>query len=329
MRPILELKNLKMYYDTQAGEVKAVDDVSFALNEGESIGLVGESGCGKTSISMSIMKLLPENAKIISGNIFFDGKDIVKFSDEEMNKIRWAGIAMVFQAAMNSLNPVYRVGDQIIEAITTHEPNVTFEEARQRVANLYKLVGLDPERMDNYPHEYSGGMKQRAVIAMSLACNPKLIIADEPTTALDVIVQDTILRELEKIQKKLNMSMIYISHDIAVIAEVASRISIMYAGKIVEMSDSVTIFKRPAHPYTVGLMSSFPSIRGEKKELVTIPGEPPNLLNAPDHCRFAPRCPFATDECWKTVPSYSEIESNHFVACFHPQNLKKRVSANV
>lgn len=329
MKPILELRNLKMYYDTQAGQVKAADDVSFTLNEGESIGLVGESGCGKTSVSMSIMKLLPENARIISGSIFFGGKDIVKLSNEEMNKIRWAGISMIFQAAMNSLNPVYRVGDQIVEAIVTHEPNVTFEEARQRVANLYKLVGLDPERMDNYPHEYSGGMKQRAVIAMSLACNPKLIIADEPTTALDVIVQDTILRELEKIQKKLNMSMIYISHDIAVIAEVASRIAIMYAGKIVEMSDSITIFKRPAHPYTVGLMSSFPSIRGEKKELVTIPGEPPNLLNAPDHCRFAPRCQFATDECWKSTPSYTEIETNHFVACFHPRNLKKRVNANV
>lgn len=328
MRSILELRNLKMYYNTQAGQVKAADDISLVLNEGESMGLVGESGCGKTSVSMSIMKLLPENAKIVSGDIYFDGKNIVGYSEEEMNKIRWAGISMIFQAAMNSLNPVYRVGDQIIEAITTHEPNVTFEEARHRVANLYKLVGLDPERMDNYPHEYSGGMKQRAIIAMSLACNPKLIIADEPTTALDVIVQDTILRELEKIQKNLNMSMIYISHDIAVIAEVASRIAIMYAGKIVEMADSITIFKMPAHPYTVGLMSSFPSIRGEKKALVTIPGEPPNLLNAPDHCRFAPRCPFATDECFKKIPAYTEVEPNHFVACFHPQNLRKQVSVN-
>jgi peptide/nickel transport system ATP-binding protein len=328
MKPLLEIKNLKMYYDTQAGQVKATDDISFTLNEGESMGLVGESGCGKTSVSMSIMKLLPENARILSGHIYFDGTDLVPFSEEQMNRIRWAGISMIFQAAMNSLNPVYRVGDQIIEAIVTHEPNVTFEEARERVGSLYKLVGLDPERMDNYPHEYSGGMKQRAIIAMSLACNPKLIIADEPTTALDVIVQDTILRELEKIQKKLNMSMIYISHDIAVIAEVASKIAIMYAGKIVEMADSVTIFKRPAHPYTVGLMSSFPSIRGEKKDLVTIPGEPPNLLNAPDHCRFAPRCPFVTDECWKQVPPYAEVETAHLVACFHPQNLRKQVSVN-
>ncbi len=326
---ILEIKNFKMYYNTQAGKVKAADDISFSLNEGESMGLVGESGCGKTSVSMSIMKLLPENAEIISGNIYFNGKDLVPLSEEKMNEVRWAGISMIFQAAMNSLNPVYRVGDQIIEAIVTHEPNVTFEEARGRVANLYKLVGLDPERMDNYPHEYSGGMKQRAVIAMSLACNPKLIIADEPTTALDVIVQDTILRELDKIQKRLNMSMIYISHDIAVIAEVASKIAIMYAGKIVEMADSVTIFKKPAHPYTVGLMSSFPSIRGPKKELNMIPGEPPNLLNSPDHCRFAPRCPFATDECISKTPPYEEIEAGHLVACFHPQNLKRQVSANV
>ncbi len=328
MSAVLELKDLKMYYNTKEGIVKAADGISFVLNQGESMGLVGESGCGKTTVSMSIMRLLAENANIVGGQILFKGKNIVNISEEEMNKIRWAGIAMIFQAAMNSLNPVYRVGDQIIEAILTHEPDVTFEEARERVAELYKLVGLDPKRMDNYPHEYSGGMKQRAVIAMSLACNPDLIIADEPTTALDVIVQDMILKELSKIQKKLNMSMIYISHDIAVIAEVAEKIAIMYAGKIVELSDSVTIFKKPAHPYTVGLMSSFPSIHGEKKKLVTIPGEPPNLLNAPDHCRFAPRCPFATKECWEKTPPYEEIEPNHYVACFHPQNLRKQVTTN-
>ncbi len=326
MRPVLEVKNLKMYYNTRAGIVKAADDISFTLAQGESMGLVGESGCGKTSVSMSIMRLLAENANIVNGNIYFKGKDIVKLNDEEINKIRWAGIAMIFQAAMNSLNPVYKVGDQIIEAILAHEPNVTFEESRARVAELYKLVGLDPKRMDNYPHEYSGGMKQRAIIAMSLSCNPDIIIADEPTTALDVIVQDMILKEMAKIQKKLNMSMIYISHDIAVIAEVAEKIAIMYAGKIVELSDAVTVFKKPAHPYTVGLMSSFPSIHGEKKKLVTIPGEPPNLLNAPDHCRFAPRCPFATKECWEKMPLYEEISPNHFVACFHPQNLRKQVS---
>lgn len=328
MKHILEIKDLKMYYSTKAGYVKATDGVNLALAEGESMGLVGESGCGKTTVSMAIMRLLAENAEVMGGNIYFNGKDLLKLGREEMNKVRWAGISMIFQAAMNSLNPVYTVGEQIIEAITTHEPRVTFDEARERVVNLYKLVGLDPTRIDNYPHEYSGGMKQRAVIAMSLACNPKLIIADEPTTALDVIVQDMILKEMSKIQKKLNMSMIYISHDIAVIAEVAEKIAIMYAGKVVELSDSVTIFKRPAHPYTLGLMSSFPSIRGEKKDLVTIPGEPPNLLNAPDNCRFAPRCPFATEECRKKTPPYEEVETNHYVACFHPQNLRKRVSVN-
>jgi peptide/nickel transport system ATP-binding protein len=328
MSAVLELKDLKMYYDTKEGIVKAADGISFTLNQGESMGLVGESGCGKTSVSMSIMRLLAENARIVGGEILFKGKNIVNLREEDMNKVRWAGIAMIFQAAMNSLNPVYRVGDQIIEAILAHEPDVTFDEARERVSELYKLVGLDPKRMDNYPHEYSGGMKQRAVIAMSLACNPDLIIADEPTTALDVIVQDMILKELSRIQKKLNMSMIYISHDIAVIAEVAEKIAIMYAGKIVELSDAVTIFKKPAHPYTVGLMSSFPSIHGEKKKLVTIPGEPPNLLNAPDHCRFAPRCPFATKECWEKTPPYEEIEPNHYVACFHPQNLRKQVTTN-
>ncbi len=325
LKPILKVENLKMYYNTKSGYVKAADDVSFVLNEGEAMGLVGESGCGKTTTSMAIMRLLADNAEIISGHIYFKGKDLLKLNEDEMNKVRWAGISMIFQAAMNSLNPVYRVGDQIIEAIVAHEPNVTFEEAKERVASLFKLVGLDPKRIDNYPHEYSGGMKQRAIIAMSLACNPDIIIADEPTTALDVIVQDMILKEMSRIQKKLNMSMIYISHDIAVIAEVAEKIGIMYAGKLVEFSDSVTIFKKPAHPYTVGLMSSFPSIKGEKKELVTIPGEPPNLLEAPDHCRFAPRCPFATKECWEKEPPYEEIEPNHFLACFHPQNLKKQV----
>ncbi len=323
MSALLSIEGLKMYYDTQKGSVKAVDGVSFQLKKGESLGLVGESGCGKTSVAMSIMRLLAENARIISGHIYFDGKDLLTLSEKEMNKVRWKGISMIFQAAMNSLNPVYRVGDQIIEAIITHEPEVTFEQARERVKALYELVGLDPGRMDHYPHEYSGGMKQRAIIAMSLACNPQLIIADEPTTALDVIVQDMILREMARIQKKLNMSMIYISHDIAVIAEVAEKIAIMYAGKIVEFSDSKTIFKQPRHPYTIGLMSSFPSIRGSKKPLVTIPGEPPNLLNPPKGCRFAPRCPFATNVCLEKEPPYKEIDKEHFIACWHPQGVKR------
>lgn len=248
----------------------------------------------------------------------FDGKELVRLPEEEMRKVRWKGISMIFQAAMNSLNPVYRVGDQIIEAMQEHMP-ISRNEARSRVTELYRLVGMDPELMDRYPHEYSGGMKQRAVIAMALSCDPKLIIADEPTTALDVIVQDRILHRIDEIRKKLNMAMMYISHDIAVIAEVSDVIGVMYAGWLVELADAVTIFKRPAHPYTIGLMSAFPSIKGEKRPLVHLSGEPPNLLAPPPGCRFHPRCRFATAACQTQEPRYDEIEGRHFVACWHPQ----------
>ncbi len=304
------------------GYVKAVDGINFDLDSGESLGIVGESGCGKTSISMTILRLLPDNAEFKEGQVLFDSGngavDLVSLSEEEMRKYRWRGISMIFQAAMNSLNPVYKVGDQIIEAIQNHYPDVPVDKARKKVAELFELVGLDPSRMDQYPHQYSGGMKQRAVIAMALACDPKVIIADEPTTALDVIVQDRILKEIRKIQQKLNMAMIYISHDIAVIAEVSDKIAVMYAGKFVELADSVTIFKCPMHPYTYGLMHAFPSTVGEKTELTTIPGEPPNLLNPPKGCRFSPRCPKADDLCRNVEPEYREIEKKHFVACHHP-----------
>jgi len=315
---LLDVSHLTMYYRTKMGDVHAVDDVSFSVEPGEAIGLVGESGCGKTSVAMSLIKLLPDNARIVGGSILFDGVDLVPLPEEEVRKIRWKGISMVFQAAMNSLNPVYRVGDQIIEAIQQHLPLST-EQAREKVAKLYTLVGMDPKLMDRYPHEYSGGMKQRAVIAMALACDPKMIIADEPTTALDVIVQDRILHRIDEIRKELNMAMMYISHDIAVIAEVSDKIGVMYAGWLVELADTVTIFKRPAHPYTIALMSAFPSIKGEKRPLVHLPGEPPDLLDPPPGCRFHPRCRYATGICQEQVPEYKEIEPGHFVACWNPQ----------
>jgi peptide/nickel transport system ATP-binding protein len=225
---------------------------------------------------------------------------------------------MVFQAAMNSLNPVYKVGDQIIEALETHLPQLSAQDARRRVEDLFTLVGLDPKLVDQYPHEYSGGMRQRAVIAMALACHPDLIIADEPTTALDVIVQDSLLREMTELQKQLGMAMIYISHDIAVIAEVSDRIGVMYAGKLVEFGATEEIFHHPIHPYTRGLLSSFPSIIGPKRELVTLAGEPPDLIHPPSGCRFHPRCPFATDVCKEKVPVYEEHRSGHYAACWHP-----------
>ncbi|HAF70023.1 MAG: Oligopeptide transport ATP-binding protein OppD [Acetothermia bacterium 64_32] len=315
---LLDVGHLTMHYTTKMGDVHAVDDVSFEIDAGEAIGLVGESGCGKTSVAMSLMKLLPDNARILGGKIVFDGLDLVPLPEDEVRKIRWKGISMVFQAAMNSLNPVYRVGDQIIEAIQQHLP-LSIEEARAKVAKLYTLVGMDPKLMDRYPHEYSGGMKQRAVIAMALACDPKMIIADEPTTALDVIVQDRILHRIDEIRKELNMAMMYISHDIAVIAEVSDVIGVMYAGRLVELADTVTIFKRPVHPYTIALMSAFPSIKGEKRPLVHLPGEPPDLLNPPQGCRFHPRCRYATAVCQEQVPQYRELEPGHYVACWNPQ----------
>ncbi len=316
---LLEVSNLTMHYTTRAGDVMAVDSVNFSLERGRAVGLVGESGCGKTSIAMTILKLLPKNARILEGQIRFDGVDLVPLSEDQMRRYRWNHISMVFQAAMNSLNPVYTVGDQILEAIQHHMP-MKERVARKRIADLYSLVGLDPDVMDQYPHEYSGGMKQRAVIAMALSCDPSIIIADEPTTALDVIVQDRILKQIDKIREELNMGMIYISHDIAVIAEVSDRIGVMYAGKMVEFADTHTIFKSPVHPYTYALMSTFPSVKGDKRELVELPGEPPNLIEPPLGCRFHPRCPRATAVCQEQDPVFTEVANEHFCACWNQRS---------
>lgn len=266
-----------MHYQTRQGEVKAVDGVSFDLMPAQTLGLVGESGCGKTSVAMSLMRLLPDNARVIRGQVFIDGKDLLSMTEDEVRSYRWKRISMVFQAAMNSLDPVYKVGDQIIEAIEAHDENVLIKESRERVASLFQLVGLEPGLMDRYPHEFSGGMRQRAVIAMALACQPELVIADEPTTALDVIVQDRILRQLKDIQRDMKMSMVYITHDIAVVAEVTDRIGVMYAGKLVELGDTIDVFNDPIHPYTAALLSVFPSIRGEKRPLTPLGGDPPQL----------------------------------------------------
>ncbi len=316
--PILSVEDLTMHYTTREGDVSAVNDVSFVLGEGESLGLVGESGCGKTSIAICLLKLLPDNAHIKGGNVWLGDTNLIPLSQEEMRKFRWSRISMVFQAAMNSLNPVYKVGDQIVEAMQEHFGVMTVDQARDRVAELFELVGIDAAMMDRYPHEFSGGMRQRAVIAMALSCNPDIIIADEPTTALDVIVQDRVLRKLEEIQKQLNMAMIYISHDMAVISEVSDRIGVMYAGHMAEMTSSVDIFERPLHPYTFALMGAFPSIKGPRKELFTLPGEPPDLLNPPPGCRFNPRCPYATDICRQEIPPFKDHGGGHLAACWHP-----------
>ena len=313
---LLTVENLTMHYMTQAGPVRAVDGVSFSVERGQSLGLVGESGCGKSSIATTLLKLLPDNADLVAGRVVLDGVDLAPLSESEMREYRWDRISMVFQAAMNSLDPVYRVGDQIVEALEAHY-TYAHQDSIERVRDLYDLVGLNPAFMVRYPHEYSGGMKQRAIIAMALACEPDLVIADEPTTALDVIVQDRILREMKEVQRKLDMSMIYISHDMAVIAEVSDVVGVMYAGKIVEYGPTSEIFQNPIHPYTNALMSAFPSVKGEKRELVTLPGEPPDLTNPPAGCRFHPRCAYATDECRVSEPPIVN-RGEHWAACWNP-----------
>jgi len=312
---LLKVKNLKTYYLTLRGWVRAVDDISFEMGRGEALGLAGESGCGKTTVALSIIKLVPPPGKIVGGEIIFEGKDLVKMRSDEIRKVRWKEIAMVFQGSMNALNPVFRVGDQIAEAILTHDKEVSKEEALERAGKLLEMVGIDASRANDYPHEFSGGMRQRAMIAMAMACNPKLIIADEPTTALDVIVQAQVLDTMKNLQRKLNLSMIIITHDLSVIAETCDKVAIMYAGKIVEYGDVHTVFKNPVHPYTQGLINAFPSIRGPRKELESIPGTPPNLLSPPPGCRFHPRCPYAMEKCKKEEPRMMKLEGSHRAAC--------------
>ena len=319
---ILEVKNLTMDYRTKEGMVSAVSDVSFELKKGSSLGLVGESGCGKTSVALTLLQLQATNAEITHGEILLGGVNLLDLNEDEMRKRRWKDIAMVFQGAMNAWNPVYRVGDQIREALDLHWPEpLTTVEVRGRIGELFEIVGLPPGDMDRFPHEFSGGMRQRAMIAMALSCNPQLIIADEPTTALDVIVQDQILKELNAIQTDLGMSMIYISHDIAVIAQVTRNTGVMYAGKMVEYGSTEEIFATPRHPYAWLLLSSTPSITGPRRKLAPLVGEPPDLMVPPPGCRFHPRCPFATDQCGAEVPVMEDVGGGHMVACWNHEKV--------
>lgn len=311
---LLQIKNLKMYYKLRKGYVRAVDDVSLDVKEGETIGIVGESGCGKTSIARSIMRLLPRNAQVMAGNIYVDGKDVLAMSDEELADIRGRKISLIFQGALNALNPVMKVADQIVEAILAHE-DISKGEAQERVESLYDSVGLPLSTMYKYPHELSGGMKQRVLIAMSLSCDPKLMIADELTTALDVIVQDQVLSKIRDLQEKLNLAIIVITHDITIIAEICTKTFVMYGGKIVEHGDTVDIFSSSAHPYTYGLLSSVPSIRGPLNVLEALPGNPPDLLHPPQYCRFLPRCSYVIDVCRVRDPDQIEVRKGQWALC--------------
>jgi len=313
---LLEIKNLTTYYKTLRGYVRAVEGVTFNVEKGESQGLAGESGCGKTTIALSLLKILPSGGRIMGGEVIIDGVNIVNLKENEMRKnIRWKEISLVFQGSMNALNPVYKVGNQVVEAIRIHKSNVSEKEAYERAEKLFELVGIEPARLDNYPFEFSGGMRQRAMIAMAIACNPKLLIADEPGTALDVIVQTQVMKLLSELKEQLDMSIILITHDLSLIADTCEKTIIMYAGHIVESADTATIFKENLHPYTRGLISAFPSIEGERMRMISIRGSPPDLLDPPSGCRFHPRCSYAKDICKKKTPPLIDIGKGHFVAC--------------
>ncbi len=384
---LLEIKNLKTYYHTSTGDVKAVDDVSFKLEKGEVLGLAGESGCGKTTTCLSIMRMIQSPGEVIEGELIYENafevilrdekffnryllkkvfpkrkereeqrskreklsfrdylsrfKDnqiidrilkrreirdkthnLLTLSEEEMRRIRGKHIAMIFQGAMNALNPVHRVGNQILEMIKIHDPKINKDVAWEQVIKILETVGIDSSRARDYPHQLSGGMKQRALVAMALVNNPDIIIADEPVTALDVIVQAQVLKATKQLQKDFDLSMIMITHDLSVIAEVCETLAIMYAGKIVEYGKLRTLFKEPSHPYTKALINAFPSISGPKKELFDIKGAPPDLRNPPSGCRFHPRCPQVMDICSQEEPINTPTKDG-FVACFLYQGEEK------
>ena len=312
---LLDIRNLTVRYKTDEGIVKAVNDLSLSVKQGETLGIVGETGAGKTTIALSIMGLVPYPAgQIVNGEIIFNGKNIEKLNNKQMQKIRGNNISMVFQDPMTSLNPVISVGNQIAEVIQTHE-NITIKDAEEKAKHLLEMVGILRDRYNDYPHQLSGGMKQRIVIAIALACKPQLLIADEPTTALDVTIQAQVLDKIEKLKKEFATSMIMISHDLAVIAETCSKVAVIYAGEIVEYGQINKIFENTAHPYTRGLFKSLPSIVGKKERLYPIPGFMPRAINLFIGCKFAPRCLHAIDECREKKQELKEISDEHFIRC--------------
>ncbi len=308
------MKGLKTYFTTMEGTVRAVDGVDFSLGEGESLGLAGESGCGKTTAALSIMRLLPKNGKIVDGTIDYKGYNLATIDDAHLRGIRWRHISIIFQGAMNALNPVRRVGDQIAEPIILHE-KVDEEAAAKRVGELLELVGIHKDRAREYPHEFSGGMRQRVMIAMALACNPKVVIADEPVTALDVMIQAQILELLERLKRELGLSMILISHDLSVMAETCDSMAIMYAGKIVETGTVDDVFEHPNHPYTKDLIAAFPDIEGPQILPAYIPGLLPSLIDPPKGCRFHPRCKQSFQRCVDEDPGLNFIGTTHRSSC--------------
>ncbi len=319
---LLEIKDLKTHYHTSEGKVHAVDGVSLSVERGESIGLVGESGSGKTTLAKSINQILADNAEIVDGSIKFEGTELTNLSKKELNKIRWNEIAYIPQSAMNALDPVYTVGEQIVEVIQAHEDKST-REAKKRGRELFGLVGLDRTRIDDYPHQFSGGMKQRAMIALALALDPKLLIADEPTTALDVIIQTEIMQNIKELQDEIDVAMMLVTHDISVVSQTCEKIAVFYGGRIVEKGRKRTIIKEPNHPYTLGLRNAFPNLLEDQQELTSIPGVPPDLINPEQECRFIDRCPFAEEQCQTSHPESEELEPGHSIECYRADEESK------
>ena len=316
---LVEFKNLKTYFYTGDGIVKAVNDVSFNIREGETVCVVGESGCGKSVTAMSLMRLIPNPpGKIVDGQIIFNGKDVLKLSEEEMRSIRGNDISVIFQEPMTSLNPVFKVGDQICEAIILHQ-KLSKNDALKRAIEVLKIIGIPraEEIVKCFPHELSGGMRQRVMIAMAICCNPKLLIADEPTTALDVTIQAQILDLMREVKKKTNTSIMLITHDLGVVAEMADYVVVMYAGKIIEEAPAIELFKNPMHPYTKGLLKSKPILNKDSGDrLYSIPGQVPNPIGMPQNCYFSSRCEHCSDKCKKEQPSLKNITFNHKVSCW-------------
>lgn len=319
-KELLRIENLEIRYETDDGVVKALNDVSLYVNEGETLGLVGETGAGKTTLAKGILRLIQTPpGHIVGGKVFYDGKDVLSMTEQEMHQIRGNAISMVFQDPMTSLNPVMTVGEQIEEVIAVHNPDIGKEEIRARAIAMLGRVGISADRIDEYPHQFSGGMKQRVIIAIALACNPKLLLADEPTTALDVTIQAQVLEMIRKLKNEMNTAMILISHDLGVVAQTCDRVAIIYAGRIVETGNLYDIFKNPQHPYTVGLLDSIPSLTKETKRLNPIKGLMPDPTNLPSGCPFAPRCNYASSECSAAVPEFEESGSGHFVRCIRKE----------
>ena len=316
MEELLNIEDLSIYYITEAGETKAVNNLNLKLGKGETLGFVGETGAGKTTTALGIMRLVPNPpGKIVSGKISVDGEDILSKTEKEMQEIRGNKISMIFQDPMTSLNPVMTVGEQIGEVLALHQ-NLKKEELKEKTAQMLETVGIKRERVNDYPHQFSGGMKQRVVIAMALACNPMLIIADEPTTALDVTIQAQVLELMIELQNKYNTSMIMITHDLGIVAEICDHVAIMYAGSVIEYGTVEKLYTDPKHPYTKGLFASIPTLDADEESLHVIKGAPPNPVDLPTGCKFHPRCEFATERCKCEVPKMIDLDDSHCVSCF-------------